>query len=340
MLTSEPLSLLSRVADALYWIGRFLERAEHTARLLDVHNSLALDGAADERDWTQLIELTRDEASYPANWPVDPDWVARFVVQYPGNPNAIVACLTVARENARGVRGAISSELWEQINALYWAVRNDVDADSWSVDPHAFIQTVKQGAHLFHGLADETMLHDEGGAFLRLGKYLERAVNTVRLVDAKYHGLDIDAEPDLLRCAALLKMCSAFEAYRRFYAAPVDPRRAIEFLLLNPSFPRSALWASRAATQEGRRIAEQNHAGRQPERLLGGLSAQLEFASVDELLDQGLDRFLHSFRSRAWDAEKTLARSFFRRDERPRMPGRPSFAPQQQQQQQSGRPWS
>jgi uncharacterized alpha-E superfamily protein len=333
-LTSEPLSLLSRVADALYWIGRFLERAEHTARLLDVHNSLALDGAADERDWTQLIELTRDEASYPANWPVDPDWVARFVVQYPGNPNAIVACLTVARENARGVRGAVSSELWEQINSLYWAVRSDVDADTWAVDPHAFIQTVKQGAHLFHGLADETMLHDEGGAFLRLGKYLERAVNTVRLVEAKYAALDLEGTPDLLRCAALLKMCSAFEAYRRFYAAPIEPRRAIEFLLLNPSFPRSALWATRAATQEGRRIAEQNHAGRHPERLLGALSAQLEFASVDELLEQGLDRFLHSFRARAWDAEKTLARSFFLRDERPRLPGRPSFAPQQQQQQQ------
>jgi uncharacterized alpha-E superfamily protein len=337
MLASEPLGLLSRVADALYWIGRFLERAEHTARLLDVHNSLALDGAADERDWMQLIELTRDEASYPANWPVDPDWVARFVVQYPGNPNAIVACLTVARENARGVRGAISSELWEQINSLYWAVRGDVDADAWSVDPHAFIQTVKQGAHLFHGLADETMLHDEGGAFLRLGKYLERAVNTVRLVDAKHVALEADGTPDLLRCAALLKMCSAFEAYRRYYAAPVEPRRALEFLLLNPSFPRSALWATRAATLEGRRIADQNQAGRQPERLLGGLSAQLEFASIDELLDQDLGRFLHSFRSRAWDAEKTLARSFFLRDDRPRMPGRPSFAPQQQQQQQSGR---
>jgi uncharacterized alpha-E superfamily protein len=331
VLTSEPLGLLSRVADALYWIGRFLERAEHTARLLDVHNSLALDGEADQGDWTQLIELTRDEASYPANWPIDPDWVARFVVQYPGNPNAIVACLTVARENARGVRGAISSELWEQINSLYWAIRNDVDADTWSVDPHAFIQTVKQGAHLFHGLADETMLHDEGGAFLRLGKYLERSVNTVRLVEAKHGALEIDEAPDLLRCAALLKMCSAFEAYRRFYAAPVEPRRAIEFLLLNPSFPPSAQGATSAPPQEGPRNAEHNHAGRHPERLLGGLGAQHEFASLDELLEGGLEQFLHSFRTRAWNAEKTLARSFFLRDERPRMPGRPSFAPQQQQ---------
>src|SRR5207237_9730804 len=132
--------------------------------------------------------------------------------------------LTGARENGRGARGAIPSGLWEQITSLYWAVRGDVDADSWSVDPHAFIQTVKQGAHPFHGLGDETMLHDEGGAFLRLGKYLERAVNTARLVDAKHAALDVEGEPDLLRCAALLKMCSAFEAYRRYYAAPVVTR--------------------------------------------------------------------------------------------------------------------
>lgn len=334
MLTAESTGLLSRVADALYWIGRYLERAEHTARLLDVHTSLGLDGAATEEDWRHLIELSRDEASYPANWPVDASWVARFVVQYPGNPNAIIACLTIARENARGVRGTISSELWEQINSLYWAVKNEVDAGTWSSHPHAFIQMVKQGAHLFHGLADETMLHDEGGAFLRLGKYLERAVNTVRLIETKYAGmLASQGAPDLQRCAATLKMCSAFEAYRRYYASPVEARRAIEFLLLNPTFPRSALWATRAAAHEGRRIAENNPAGRQPERLLGALRAQIEFVAIDELVEDGLEPFLQGFRTRAWDAEKTLARSFFLRDERPRMPGRPSFAPQQQQQQ-------
>lgn len=335
MLTSEPVALLSRVADALYWIGRYLERAEHTARLLDVHANLALDLADSESDWRQLVELTRDEASYPANWPIDPGWVARFVVQYPGNPNAIVACLTIARENARGVRGAISSELWEQINALYWLVRNEIDADTWSSHPHQFIQTVKQGAHLFHGLADETMLDDEGGSFLRLGKCLERSVNTVRLIESKHGELvGPDGEPDLARCAALLKMCSAFEAYRRYYAAPIEPRRTLEFLLLNQAFPRSALWAVRSATHEGRRIAESNPSGRRPERLLGALRAQLEFAALDDLLESGLNEFLRAFRAKAWDAEKTLARTFFLRDERPYLPGRQSFAPQQQQQQQ------
>ena len=111
--------LLSRVADALYWIGRYLERAEHSARLLDVHTGMALEAVATDAEWAQLADLTRDGGEYPANWPVDATWVSRFVVHYPGNPNAIVACLTVARENARGVRGAISSELWEQINGLY-----------------------------------------------------------------------------------------------------------------------------------------------------------------------------------------------------------------------------
>jgi uncharacterized alpha-E superfamily protein len=324
--------LLSRVADALYWIGRYLERAEHSARLLDVHTGMAIDAVATEPEWAQLVDLTRDGGEYPANWPVDPSWVSRFVVHYPGNPNAIVACLTVARENARGVRGAISSELWEQINGLYWAVRGEIDAGTWGTHTHAFLQSVKQGAHLFHGLAEETMLHDEGGAFLRLGKYLERSVNTARLIEAKWSALiRDDGEPDLLRCAATLKMCSAFEAYRRYYAAPVEPRRVVEFILLNPSFPRSALWAIGRAAEESRSISR---SGRGPERLLGQLRSQLEYASADELYGDRLAAFLGVFRERAWEAEVQLSRTFFLRDERPLIPGRPSFAPQQQQQQQ------
>src|SRR5947207_2901798 len=110
---SDAAALLSRVADALYWIGRYLERAENAARLLDVHANMAADGAADERDWAQLVELARDGMDYPEGWSTDATSVARFVVQYPGNPNSIVSTLTMARENARGVRGAISSEMWE-----------------------------------------------------------------------------------------------------------------------------------------------------------------------------------------------------------------------------------
>lgn len=334
-LITDSAGLLSRVADTLYWIGRYLERAENVARLLDVHTNLALDGTAVEADWVELVELARLGAEYPANWPFDPTWVSKFVVQYPGNPNAIVASLTVARENARGVRGAISSELWEQINALYWSVKRDIDGGTWTTHPHAFLDSVKRGAHLFHGLADETMLHDEGGAFLRLGKYLERSVNTMRLVEVKYVTLgSIDGDPDLQRCAGALKMCSAFEAYRRYYAAPIEPRRVVEFLLLNPNFPRSALWAATRASEEAHRIASNNPAGREPERLLGAMRAQLEYAQIDELLAGELPQFLRSFRSRAWDAESTLSRTFFLRDDRPPVAGRPSIAPQQQQQQQ------
>ena len=209
MPTAEGVALLSRVADALYWIGRYLERAEHTARLLDVHTGLALDAATSEAEWTELIDLCRDAAEYPPGWPVDWEHVARFVVQHPGNQNAIVICLTVARENARGVRSAVSSELWEQINGLYRSARLEVETGTWSSHPHAFLQSVKQGAHLFHGLAEETMLHDEGATFLRLGKYLERTTATLRLIEIKYPGLtDAEGQPDLPRCAAALKMCS------------------------------------------------------------------------------------------------------------------------------------
>src|SRR5262249_54086471 len=146
--------------------------------------------------------------------------------------------------------------------------------------------------------------------------------NTVRLLEMKWTRLTrTDGAPDLLRSAATLKMCSAFEAYRRFYAAPVEPSRVVEFLLLNPSFPRSALWASARVAEESRRIARHGSAGRGPERLFGQLRAQLEYASVDELGEGGLAPFLQLFRRRAWEAEQLLTRAFFLRDERPPAPG-------------------
>ncbi|TAK26059.1 MAG: alpha-E domain-containing protein [Chloroflexota bacterium] len=327
--------LLSRVADTLYLIGRYLERAEHGARLLDVHTNVALDLAETTPEWRELIALCQDDGGYPANWPIDGHWVARFVVHYEGNRNSILACLSVARENTRGVRGAISSELWEQINALHRAARHDVETGSWLTHTHAFLQSVKQGAHLFHGIADETMLHDEGGAFLRLGKNLERAVNTARLVATKAKGLTRpDGEPDLARCAALLKMCSGFEAYRRYYAAPVEPVRVIEFLLLNQTFPRSALWSVNRAADEGRDLARQGTTGRAPERLLGSLHAQLAYAGPDDLAPERLGDFLARFLARATEVEHALVDAFFPRDGRPRVVGRQAFAPQQQQQQQ------
>ncbi len=337
--TSSAPALLSRVADALYWIGRFLERAEHVARLLDVHSTMVLDLPDGSAEWREMVALCRDDAEYPANWPVDAQWVSRFVVHYPGNASAIVACLTVARENARAVRGLISSELWEQINALYRAVRHDVETGAWQTHSHAFLQSVKQGAHLFHGIADETMLHDEGGAFIRLGKSLERGINTIRLLDIKAPRLTAeDGEPDLLRCASLLKMCSGFEAYRRYYASPVEPTSVVEFMLQNPTFPRSALWCIGRAAEEARGLVREGTAGRGPDRILAAVRALIEFASPTDLAVPTLNTFLESVRGRAWEAERALAHTFFLRDERVRVPGRPSFAPQQQQQQQERRP--
>jgi len=333
--TNSAPALLSRVADALYWIGRYLERAEHVARLLDVHSTMVLDLPDGSAEWREMVALCRDDAEYPANWPVDAQWVSRFVVHYPGNGSAILACLTVARENARAVRGAISSELWEQVNALYRAVRHDVETGAWQTHSHAFLQSVKQGAHLFHGIADETMLHDEGGTFIRLGKTLERGINTIRLLDTKATRLTLEnGEPDLLRCASLLKMCSGFEAYRRYYASPIEPARVIEFLLQNATFPRSALWCIGRAAEEARGLVREGAAGRGPDRTLASVRALIEFAPPEDLAGDRLRGFLETARTRAWEAERALAHTFFLRDERPRVLARPSFAPQQQQQQQ------
>jgi len=324
--------LLSRVADALYWIGRYLERAEHAARVLDVHTHAAADG---QGDWAPLVEVVRGANPYPANWPLDAEWVARYVVHYPGNPSSIVSALTMARENARAVRGAVSSEVWEQINTLFLSVRGDVEAGGWAQHPHAFLQAVKLGAHLFHGLAEETMLHDEGGAFLRLGKHLERIANTVSLLEARHTTLiGPDGLPDLLRCATLLRMCSAFEPYRRYYAAPVEPGRVVEFLLLNPSCPRSVLWAAARAAEDAQALGPDPQVGREVDRALGGLPAHLELADAPALAQGGLPTFLDQVRERLFRAESALHAGFFLCAERPIRPLRPLAAQQQAQQQQ------
>ena len=290
--------LLSRVADGLYWIARYLERAEHTARLIDVGLDIGLGrmvasthGAAD-RLYASLgvpeaaAERPLDSARGGPGGRASLNETALFELS---NRSSVAACVTAARENARQVREEISSEMWEQLNALYLSVRQ-IHADSGRASrPHYVCHTVIEGIHLFQGITDATMGHGEGWQYLQTGRFLERAAATALLIDEFFidSAKPGDARLDHADWVALLRSCSALEAYCRHYTADVRPERVAEFLLLNADFPRSVRFA--AAQLESAVLALARASGRggggRAQRLAGRLHASLDYGQVDEILN-------------------------------------------------------
>jgi uncharacterized alpha-E superfamily protein len=276
--------LLSRVADSLYWIGRYLERAEHTARLIDVRLDLGLDrkSNADGWDFAPLYSMVNLEA---ARAPTSPTALSDALVFDPANRSAVLACVTVARENARQVREEISSDMWEQVNALFLRLRQARAEGGWSARPHYIFRLVIDGIHLFDGVTDETMGHGEGWQYLQLGRFLERANATAGLVDLHFRRGSL-LPPSDAEWIGLLRSCSALEAYCRCYTADLRPERIAEFLLLNPEFPRSVRFAAARVESSLRAIAglTSGGAGGRAERLAGRLHASLDYGQVDEIL--------------------------------------------------------
>jgi uncharacterized alpha-E superfamily protein len=312
--------MLSRVAESLYWVGRLVERTGHVAQLLDVHLSLWLDrGQSDPTAvaeyWQQLLALCADPADYARRaQPLDASEVSEYVIAA-SQPGGILASLNAARDSARGVRESLSSEVWEFLNSQHWQLREASAGRTWEQNPHEFLHGLKTGVSLFYGLIDETMLHDESWCFLGLGRFYERALNTARLLDVKYQvlsgGDDVTTPSDPIEWAAILRCCWAFEAYRRYYASAVQPTRVAEFLLLNPAFPRSMGSAIRQALalvhQIGSSTAERSGA----ERGLGTLHAQLDYATIDELLHAGLHEVLDGVRRRCLAIEQAVYAQYF-----------------------------
>ena len=236
--------LLSRVANAVYWLGRYIERAENVARFLDVNHNLMLDlpqGFADQ--WQPIVDTTGDRALFLERYGVATrENVVRFLAFDPEYPNSIYSCVLAARENARSVRETISSEMWEQINALYLLItaerRNLAPADL-----PAFCQQVRMGCHLIHGILHVTMSHNHAWQFIRLGCQLERADKTTRILDVKYFILlpslsDVGTPYDDVQWSAVLKSVSGFEMYRKRHGR-ISPEKIAEFLLLDAEFPRA-----------------------------------------------------------------------------------------------------
>lgn len=321
--------MLSREADAMFWIGRYVERAEATARIVDVQYHSELEGAFPMTEgessapgglWGPILAITGD-ARFFAQRHGD-DQSERNVLDYftfdRSNPNSITASVTRARENARGVREMISSEMYESLNMFYLeATRWDVDK-ILEVSPHGFFTQIKNASHLFHGIADRTLPLGEARAFLECGMFLERADKTARILDVKYHILlreeEIGGTLDQHQWTAVLKSVGAFEAFRKTHRFGITPDKVVSFLVLNPTFPSSICYAV-AHTERALRdigLSHQEPPSNRAERLIGRLHADLAFLTTEEILGTGLHPFLDSVQIRCNEIGNAITETYLR----------------------------
>ncbi|KAF0811867.1 hypothetical protein IGB42_03677 [Andreprevotia sp. IGB-42] len=287
--------MLSRTADHLYWMSRYLERAENLARLLDVSFSLALlpqskNGARSEISAPLVITEMLEEYNRKHD-ELTPEKLLDFVALDRSNPASIVSCIRQARENAHAVRGKITAEMWENINATWIEAREYAAKGIDNVG--AFFDWVKERSHLFRGVTYGTILRGDAYSFIRLGTFIERADNTARLLDVKAHLLQSDeaaSASDYYAWSALLKALSAYEAYLEIYRDAVTARQVTEMLILSPRLPRSLRACLEAICKILAQLEGDN--GRLAQRDAAALLAELKFASVDEILDEGLHDYL------------------------------------------------
>src|SRR6185295_107626 len=306
--------MLSRVAHSLYWMSRYIERAENIARLLDVNLQFLFDfqditHTKVNTYWESLILSTGDEELFDKLYKTaDSRTVTEFLAFDLRNPGSILACVYAARENARMIRDQISLEMWETINELHLFLKSHSTAAVWAVGPQEFFAKINRASHLFQGLTASTYSRSEGWEFIEFGKYIERADKTTRILDVKYHILlpsatDVGGALDTAQWQAVLRSASALEAYRRFYVREILAWKAAEFLIFSDSFPRSLYYCVAQVDDFLRRILGEtgprprSEAARASKRLL----ADLQSLTIKDVLDEGLHEFL-------MEAQKSLDR--------------------------------
>ncbi|MFP5308917.1 MAG: alpha-E domain-containing protein [Actinomycetes bacterium] len=312
--------MLARLAENLFWAGRYLERAEDTARMVDVTYHTLLESPQQEvaQAWEQLLDVLHltqlylDRHAGPDGIAVvRPERVIEFLVIDPDNPGSITASVTRARENGRSVRELISSELWEATNDLHLTLRaRDLHADL-ADQPFELFRTVKQRCQTIAGVATETMPRDDAWRFLTLGRMLERAEMTCRLLNVRYGQLaDQTAPVAFHHWVGVLKSVSALEAFRKRYRASMDPVAVVEFLLLSREFPRSVLFALETAERQLEHLGGGDAS--RARRILGRSRAALQYRDVGELMEEGLHHFLDLVQDRVHSTASAVADEFFR----------------------------
>lgn len=310
--------MLSRIADSLYWIGRYLERAEETARILDVNYHMLLEAAHGTYSlrWEPLIHIAGEqERFFQLYKEADSQAVFEFLAFREDNPNSIQQCIGRARENARTIRERISREMWEDINGLYHQVLSFNPTEEMAAGPHRFCNLVKFGRHRFHGVSDATLPHDEGWHFLKIGCAIERAEMTARIVDVQYHTLleTGGAAVDDHQWMAVLKSAGAYEAYRRTFHSRIDPHRVAELLILSSDHPRSIRFSMTEMQACLRAISNTTPGAyaNEAERLTGKLLESLRYDRMEEIFAQGLHQYLTEMQRTCRAIGDQIARTYF-----------------------------
>jgi uncharacterized alpha-E superfamily protein len=314
---NQPQPLLSRVADAVYWVGRYVERAENISRYICVNLNLQLDlPMTPQQQWQPLVDTTGDAAFFKERYgEATQDNVIQFLAYDDEYHSSIASCLRMARENARSVRETITPEMWQQINAMYLRIQNNDTLPEPEYMLDAF-RDVSLGCNLLHGISEATMSHNEAWNFLRLGQRLERADKTSRILDVKYFMLlpslrDVGTPYDDLHWSAVLKSVSGFEMYRKRYGR-IRPRDVVEFLVMDKEFPRAMRYCIGSANVSLHRITgtppDQFHY--QSEHLLGMLESEFAFAQVDDILNRGLHQYLDTTQRKLNDIDNALRGDF------------------------------
>jgi uncharacterized alpha-E superfamily protein len=306
--------LLSRAADGLYWIARYLERAEHTARLVDVGLDLGLGRPdATTRRAADRLYATLGFAGV-LDGPIERAPLVGAALFDLAHRSSMASCVTAARENGRQVREEISSDMWEQLNALFLAVRQIQTHGDRRERAPSICRTVIAGIHLFQGLTDATMGHGEGWQYLQAGRFIERAASTAALIDAFVADQAIaeGGRLEQIDWIALLRSCAALEAYCRHYTADVRPERVTEFLLLSADFPRSVRFAT--ARLESALLAIARAGGRdtggRADRLAGRLHSSLDYGQVDEILNDDPRAYLAGIGAQCGQIHSALYQSY------------------------------
>ncbi len=333
--------MLSRTADHLFWMSRYTERAENTARMLNVSYETSLlpqSSATVQSGWEGLLSISELLAAYTQiHGEVKAHNVMQFMLMDPNNPSSIISCLRAARENARAVRGALTTEVWETQNQTWLEVNRMIRSGEFEADPGKFFEWVKFRSHLSRGVTVGTMLMDESLHFMRLGTFLERADNTARLVDVKFHAvqndrfgavpiaanlvqqmqsqtipadapLDVSQEFDFYHWSAILRSVSGFEIYRKVYRDVIRPDRVAELLILRPDMPRS-LHASMNEVLNNLQAVTDNPQS-ETVRHAGKLRADLAYGRIDEILATGLHAYLTQFLERVNVLGGRISREF------------------------------
>ena len=309
--------MLSRTADHLFWLSRYIERAENTARMLDIAYQTSLQPQSieeSEQSWRSLVSISELNSLYNTKYArIDSRSVMDFMVADENNQSSIFNCLRAARENARAVRGALTTEVWETMNQTWLEFRRLLREGLLTRDPSALFEWVKYRSHLSRGVTVGTMLQDEAFHFIRIGSFLERADNTARLLDVKFYrqeeiGDERDDARDFYYWSAVLRSVSGFEIYRKVYSNVIQPEKVAELLILRPDMPRSLSHCITRMLANLKRVA--NPQSGETLRRVGRLEAELAFGRIDEIQAGGLHPFLDGFLAEVADLGASISRDF------------------------------